>query len=468
MRLLTHRATRRAALVVFLFAWSLTTHGKYSASGDEPHYLMIAHSIVVDRDMDVANNYADNDGRFFGHANLEMGLHAVPARNGHVRPIHDVGLAVAIVPVYAVALQIARLPPEALLARVRMDRGLFAYSIVSLSLIALTAFGLMLLAQGLHAFVPPATAALVVIAAGISPPIVSHSFLVFPEAMALFVSCAVAWVCFRPDGAHHRQDFIGVLLAVGLLPWMHHKYLLYSAGLLFVVLWKRWGTFRTMTRGEQFAALALFAVPQVALLAWTWNEWGTFGGALTTGGLPFSAEMAKSGLPGLVFDRRSGLLAYAPIYWIAPACLYLTRRDIWPLLVPAALLYLPAAAFTIGWWAGFSPAARYIVPLVPFLVVSIAGAMRYRAIRIAALVLMVPQLLIDAVVWQHPRALWPSAADNAALQAFGAVGRAYEAVLPDAQGGAPLPVSLVLAVFALAGSAALVVLAQRRLPVAKR
>ena len=91
-----HRVSRKAALAVFLFAWTLITHGKYSASGDEPHYLMVTHSIVVDHDMDVANNYADNDGRFFGHDRLEMGLHAVPARNGHVRPIHDVGLAVAL------------------------------------------------------------------------------------------------------------------------------------------------------------------------------------------------------------------------------------------------------------------------------------------------------------------------------------------------------------------------------------
>ena len=36
------------ALVTFLFVWTLTTHGKYSAAGDEPHYLMITQSVVAD------------------------------------------------------------------------------------------------------------------------------------------------------------------------------------------------------------------------------------------------------------------------------------------------------------------------------------------------------------------------------------------------------------------------------------
>ena len=85
---------RKVALICFLFTWTLTTHGKFSASGDEPHYLMIAQSIVADHDIDLANNYARNDGRLFGHDGLAAGLHALPSRTGRLRPIHDIGLAV--------------------------------------------------------------------------------------------------------------------------------------------------------------------------------------------------------------------------------------------------------------------------------------------------------------------------------------------------------------------------------------
>lgn len=432
---MSSRASRRAALVVFLFVWTLTTHGKYSASGDEPHYLMIAHSLVTDGDLDVANNYAANDGRFFGHENLEMGLHAVPARSGRIRPIHHVGLAVAIAPVYVVAQRLATLPSESLLARARMTRGLFAYSIIGIVLIALTSVGIMMLAEGLRSLTSPASAALLAAAAGISPPIASHAFLVFPEVLALFTTCLVVWLALDPDDSRDTPKLMGTLLAIGLLPWTHQKYLLYTPGLLFVLLWMRRPLIARLQPRARIVAGLLFVLPQAGMLLWILNEWGTLGGALTTGGLPFSWEMFRTGVHGLLLDRQSGLLAYAPFYWMAPAAFVLARRRVWPFLVPALLLYLPAAAFTIGWWAGFSPAARYIAPLVPFAVAAIAAAWQHRPVRIGTAVLLAAQLAIDLTVWQRPRGLWPppdGSSDNAALDALGIVGRAYEALLPAA------------------------------------
>ncbi|MBE3123636.1 MAG: hypothetical protein IMZ65_02405, partial [Planctomycetes bacterium] len=417
----------KVGLAIFLFTWTLTTHGKYSVSGDEPHYLMITHSVLVDHDMDVANNYANNDGRFFGHDGLDMGLHAVPALNGHVRPIHNVGLAVGLVPVYAVARTLAALPSESILARFRMGRGLFAYSIVSIFLIAVTVHGLLLLGQGLVEVTGNARiAALLMAAAGISPPIVSHSFLVFPEVPALYVTCLAVWISLKAPAAADRIALMGVALVLGLLPWTHNKYLVYVPGLLWLIVWKRPELVRSLSMVERTVGLALFVLPQVGLQLWMWREWGTLGGALTMSALPFSIQMLGSGLPGLLLDRQSGLLAYAPLYWLVPACWYLTRRNTWPFLVPAALLYVPAAAFTIGWWAGFSPAARYIVPLTPIWLVVIAGALVHRPIRAAAGTLLVFQVLIDGVVWQRPRTLWSSMDRNPALDALGWLGRSYE------------------------------------------
>jgi hypothetical protein len=450
-----------AGAIVFLFAWSLTTHGKYSATGDEPHFLMIAQSLLADHDLDVANNYANDDGRLFGHDNLEMGLHAVPGRNGQLRPAHDIGLPVLLLPIYAGAQLASNVPSESLLARFRMDRGLFAYSIIGLFLIALTAAGLMLLGEGLVALTSPQTAVLLIVAAGISPPIVSHSFLVFPEVLALFVTSLILWFSLSPSAAFSRANLITLAFVLGALPWAHHKYLPYVFGLALLVVWKRWADFGRLSRRDWAIAIALFTIPQLGLQLWTWREWGTLTGTLTTNDVPFSFGVLRTGFVGLLEDRQSGLLAYAPLYWVVPACWYLTRKTTWPLLIPAALLYLPAAAFTHGWWAGFSPAARYIVPLMPIFIVVIADAWRYRAVQIAFIALLVPQLMIDTVIWQHPRTLWPAVdatsanAGNLALEALGGLGRAYEHLLPAAQLGAPVGAAFLGLVIVSAGLAGL-------------
>lgn len=425
---------------------------------------MISHSLLVDGDLDVANNYDRNDGQFFGHAGLERGLHALPSRDGRMLPIHDIGLGVVLVPVYAIAQQVASHTSEALLARFRMTRGLFAYSIVGLFLIALTTVGMILLSIGLGTIASDRRSAFLVLIAAVSPPIVSHAFLVFPEVLALFVTSVVVWWSLKRETRSDGRAMLLIAALLGLLPWAHHKYLLYCPGLAFLMLWMRWPWVRSQGRGILIAAGALYVIPQVGLHLWTWNVWGTLGGALTTEGLPFSLNTFEGGMPGLWIDRQSGLLAYAPIYWVLPASMLLTWRRSWPFLVPLALLYLPAAAFITGWWAGFAPAARYLVPAIPLFLVPFSQALEYLTVRRLALVLCVPQLVIDAMVWQRPRLLWPPAEGNPVLRLLGAPGRAYEWMLPPLQHeGLSMFAAFVVALW-LACSVALVVRARREPP----
>jgi hypothetical protein len=456
-----HRLIAVVAVILFLFTWTLTTHGKYSASGDEPHYLIITHSIVVDRDLDLENNYARNDGRFFGHDGLERGLHAVPSRTGYVRSIHDIGLAVGLVPVYGAAQALARLPSESVLRRFRMDRGLFTYSIVSLFLIAVTAGSLGSLAGAFATMSSRRVAAAVTLLAGVSPPVVSHAFLVFPEVVALAATSLTVWFSIKAPRSQDASTLLLLLLFLGLLPWTHHKYALYAPGLVFVIAWQRAPLVRSLSASTRTWALILFAAPQVVLHAWTWHEWGTLAGALTTERIPFSWDSFWSGVIGLWFDRQSGLLAYAPIYWLLPACWWLTWKRTWGYAVPFMLLYLPAAAFVLGWWAGFAPAARYIAPAIPLLLVPVVQALRYKAVRVAALCLVVPQVVVDAVVWQHPRWLWPAPQGNLALQALGPLGTTYEHALPGIQSDGVTAVVSWALVAAVTITAAIVTAARR-------
>jgi hypothetical protein len=424
------RARLQIAFAIVLFTWTLTTHGKFSAAGDEPHYLMVAQSIVADRDLDLANNYAQNDGRLFGHDHLQAERHVALTRRGQLDSFGDIGLPILIVPIYIAARAIAAAVPPAVLTRFRMDGGLFTYSIVSVTLIVITAIAMSLLAVAVAAAADVPSALVLVGAAAISPPIVSHAFLVFPEVIALAVTCAVVAFVVRAGHPRDRMRGLALVAALGLLPWVHRKYSFFVVGLLFLLVWVRRDVLDHLSPSDRAIAAGLFVLPQIALHAFTFERWGSIGGPAVAHGVPLSLAVLKHGLGGLWLDRQSGVLAYAPLYWVLPVCWALTWRKTWAYLVPAALLYLPAAAF-LEWWGGFSPAARYLVPIMPLCLVPMAHAMRHRAIRYIVALLLVPQLAIDVVIWQHPRALWPAASGvNPALNYLGALGRAYARVLP--------------------------------------
>ena len=84
-------------IVVILVTWGLTTHGKFSNSGDEPHYLAITESLITDGDLDLTNNYGDGGQRWFPGDGLTPGPHARRTASGTLAPVHDIGVPIVIV-----------------------------------------------------------------------------------------------------------------------------------------------------------------------------------------------------------------------------------------------------------------------------------------------------------------------------------------------------------------------------------
>jgi hypothetical protein len=422
-------------IVVILFVWSLTTHGKFSNSGDEPHYLMIAESLVSDGDLDLENNFREGDQRWFGADDLEPGPHARRTRWGALWSVHDVGVAVLVAPVYAVASRLAARVPEPWLARVRQTRGLFAYSLVSLTLIVLTALAVRLLYLAFGRRAPSRRAAAVALVLALSPPVLAHAFLIFPETIAFAVVCAVVWALCADPRELTAARVAAIVLAVGLLPWLHRKYAPLVLGLAILVAHHHWSWIRAQPWRTQVGFAAAALVPQLGLYAWTWHAWGNLGGPHMLQDVPLSLAWLQEGALGMLLDRERGLLGYAPVYLLAPACFALSWRDSRWLLVPIAMFYLPMASYAT-WDAGFSPAARFLVPLTPLVGLAALRALESRVLRLAVLPLLAFQAAIAAVVWNHPRALWPKEqASNQALDAIPIVGPAWSSALPSLHTG---------------------------------
>lgn len=441
---MNERVARRPALLVgltmFVVVWTLTTHGKYSADGDEPHYLIVTRSLWQDHDIDVGNNYAANDGKLIGHDGLEAGAHARPNQQGRMLPVHDLGVSVALVPVYAAAAPIAELMPDSLLRRVRMTRGLFLYSLVSLSLLALTSTATGLLARALARTTSAGHAIAAALLVGLSPPLLLHSYLIFPEAFGYIVMCAV--VCWMVNEKPPMSGTFWLVAALGALPWCHRKYSFLVFACAAVMVLRRPQFWRERSTGERTILALLFLVPQLAMHAWTLLTWGTLGGPQMLDTLPFTLEGAPRGFLGLLFDRQYGLLSVAPWYLLMPAAWVLAgRRALW-FLPPVLALALPMAGFVV-WWGGFSPAARYLVPLLPFGIAALAWGLENPVFKRCVAAGAMIQIPITAYAWQHPRTLWPTGDTNPLLEALGPIGRGYESLLPPLTNGQPLLPALV-------------------------
>jgi hypothetical protein len=429
------RSTERLAWVVplttFAVLWGVTTHAKYSVTGDEPHYLIVSESLLSDGDIDVSNNYASGDAARFGHPGLGAGTHVSASRAGRMVPVHDIGLPVVLLPVYAAATRLAAFVPPEVCDRVHSNPGLIAYSLIGLFLIGMVALAARVLETALSGLVSPVAAKTAVLALFLAPPVLTTGFLVYPEVPALLATTAAIWLAYRRSEEIRRGLALAIVFGLGLLPWFHRKYFLLSAGLLFVIAWRHRSTLSALDAKGLASLLASYLAPCLALLAWTHSVWGNWHGPLVQPGqLPFSPYAFREGSLGILLDRDCGLLTWSPLYLLFPAAVWVSRAKDFPLLVPALLLFVSSTAHH-QWWAGWSPGARFLVPIAALAAVPIARLIGLRRARWPVSILLLAQVLLAAYAWQHPRAPWPRPVmHNEALLTVPVVGRFFGATLP--------------------------------------
>lgn len=109
-------------IAVVIVLAGLITHSTNAASGDPVHYMMIAKSVAFDRDLDLANDYADPADILQPEQR-----HAVPGKDGKLRPLHDVGFPVVVAPAFGIAYRFAEWTDswsESLRRRLKFNRAI--------------------------------------------------------------------------------------------------------------------------------------------------------------------------------------------------------------------------------------------------------------------------------------------------------------------------------------------------------
>ena len=413
----TPRALKRLLLTIVVLAlWGLITHGTFAGSGDEPHYLAVAHSIAFDSDFDLSNNYGDAEPLIAGGA-LTPEAHVRPGVGGVMRPVHDVGLPMLFAPYVRVAVPLTNflsrtIPPD-VLQRAKLNPGLLYRHLLSLAMITLTAILAGLMFDTLIAVGAPARFAFVtVLIVTLSPPLLIFSILFFTELLSALLCFAVfrCIVITRTTGA---RAWAIVGLATGTLFLVHARNIGFVLPLSAIALFQ----LRSPSRRGEAAAFTIALAVAIAGRTWINDHfWGT----LVQGphvrfempGLDAMVGAMGMRITALLVDQEFGLFTYAPIYVLAIGGVFVFAREKPQLTLAAAIVcvsYVGLIACPItnvhGWMGGWNPAARFLTPLMPVVALFVYAGLRASP-RLLAIPIVSLQILISAYAWQHPKVLW--------------------------------------------------------------
>ena len=350
----------------------------WQRSGDEPHYLLAAHSLAFDGDFDLADNYARRDYLSF-YSDYYLDPHTRSGPRGAQVLTHNLGLSLLIAPAYRLG-------------------GLVGVEYFLALLGALLAANVFALGYDLTHNWLAAAAGWIAIA--FTPPLLWYVFLVYPEmpgALCIIIvlrhllktsdsglspSALPIPISRLPPPTSNLQSptvrtqpldsgiwLLGFSLAP--LPWLSSRYLPVFGLLIAGAMWRAW---RERSRPWLFVALGGLAGLGSYTLFSLWLYGSASPAAAYAGPTPlaFDATSASTrfvrGLVGWLLDNQRGLLISSPIYVVAlwGSALLLRHKPLagLGLLLPFAAALIPTASWG-GFWTAWEYSARFLVAALP-------------------------------------------------------------------------------------------------------
>lgn len=333
-----------AALLLFFAAlalWGLMPFYRATVTGDIPHYVLAAQSLIEDGDFDLANNYGDPSSYASWFHETLSPMYAP----GTTRPYRSVGLPLLLAPGWLLAELVGAL---------------------SLSALAICAGAGLLGALMFRETGSVALGLAMAVLAVFNIPTVAYLFYPYPDVFSGLVHLGLFLILTRRlPGATRPLRWVALTVALHmLLVWIHFKFLLLGPVLVALIA-------ATAPRGRRLVlgggAAAAMIVNVAAYVLYHW--------AMGVDLAAYRGDARLSPWPqavfGLLFDRQFGVFYYFPLLALPMAemlrqLLVGPRREVLIALALLIPLYLMHGLFW-GWWGGWAPCGRHMLNVLPLM-----------------------------------------------------------------------------------------------------
>lgn len=370
--------------LVFYNAGSvLLTSSGQTFAGDEPHYLLISHSLLKDGDIDLSNNYANRDYQQIMFARVQIKSHTAPGTNQRYS-FHSPGTSILLLPFYALG---SLFKGKMLVFFIRLGMSVFG-----------ALLGLQIFLFILQEWKNEKLALGVWFVYGFSSPVFFYSLHVYPEIIIALLSLAVfRMLRFSSSLSKAKLVFIGLLLSCFI--WFHAIKYVFIVGPLFI--YSVWVLLKKFKTGWNILYFLIF--PSLLTFFYFLFQYA-FYGSFSLAAVSWRGAMAPEEsleylktmvtdipfryrwetLAGYFFDQRDGLLLYAPVYFFAfLGCIEMARRNFRQFLVIFCLTapyVLNSALLTQR--TGYAPQARPLVAVSWVLAILTGYFLAYNAKKI--------------------------------------------------------------------------------------
>jgi len=376
-----------ASLILYNAGSLLLTSSGQTFAGDEPHYLLISHSLLKDGDIDLSNNYAKRDYQKIMLAQVRIDSHIAPGSKNRYS-FHSPGTSFLLLPFYALG---SLFKGKLLVFFIRLGMSVFGALLgLQIFLFATQEWKNEKLALGiwfLYSF---------------STPVFFYSLHVYPEIfIALFSLTVFRMLRFSSPLSKSRLLFLGFLISCFI--WFHAIKYIFIIVPLFV--YSVWTILKKHKAGRNILYFLIF--PSVLTSLYFLFQY-TFYGSLSLASVSWRGAMTPeesltyiksivTGIPfryrwetlaGYFFDQRDGLLLYAPFYFFAfLGFIEIARRNFRYLLL---LLFLTTPyvlnSALLTQRTGYAPQARPLVAVSWVLAILVGYFLFFNAKKIFAIV----------------------------------------------------------------------------------